>query len=230
MIYGFSFAFFVFQYDPEECDVDNVNDDGTTEDGDAPFCTLTDATLTTLTFFYSGPDRTDTWWLDLLFGLMAVVVLLNVVIAIVSDAWADTQEEAVQAFWRYRINYLIDNSAMVTQYGALNDCVTKICGGRVDESMGKWLQDDGRYSVPVTRWLLSFYSVPKPKDSNVGEGNNNEEGSQDGGTAAMEDSHTGKDEDSEEEDNHASLTAKVDQLQTTIELLLKRLEAEKLES
>ena len=168
MIYGFSFAFFVFQYDPDECYTEHGAHDSNNDDDDAPFCTLVDSTLTTLTFFYSGPERTGTWWLDLLFGLMAVVILLNVVIAIVSDAWAETQEEAIQAFWRYRINYLIENSALVTQYDAVNKCIAKIGGKRLRKWLHNRLQDDGKNSSPFTRWLLSLYSGRKPKKNNLG--------------------------------------------------------------
>ena len=41
-----------------------------------------------------------------MFGVVVVIVLLNVVIAIVSDAWANSQEKATAYFWRGRLCFL----------------------------------------------------------------------------------------------------------------------------
>ena len=55
----------------------------------------------TFSSFVSGPDETMST-LDFLFGFLIVIVLLNVVIAIVSDAWSKSEEKARKAFWKYR--------------------------------------------------------------------------------------------------------------------------------
>ena len=62
--------------------------------------------------FFCGPGMTNSWWLDQLFGLLIVVVLLNVVIAVVSDAWEDSQKQARTSFWKYRVSFLVDNGSM----------------------------------------------------------------------------------------------------------------------
>lgn len=53
----------------------------------------------------SGPERPETL-VDILFGIISVVILLNVVIAIVSNAWDDSTLETTNMFWEYRINFI----------------------------------------------------------------------------------------------------------------------------
>jgi hypothetical protein len=69
---------------------------------------LNEAILTTFNFFYSGPEQTSSFVMDILFGLVAVVILLNVVIAIVSDAWADSKKKIGVVFWGYKIDFLAE--------------------------------------------------------------------------------------------------------------------------
>ena len=107
MVFAFSFAFFARV----------VDDCKTGVDPDLEFCSIHDSILTTLNYFYGGPDQTPTWWLDQIYGIVAVVVLLNVVIAIVSDAWEESQKKAGLAFWVYRVNFL----AEVESLGSLRD-------------------------------------------------------------------------------------------------------------
>jgi len=59
----------------------------------------------TLQGFFSGSDATNDPY-DIMFGVVVVIVLLNVVIAIVSDAWANSQEKATAYFWRGRLCFL----------------------------------------------------------------------------------------------------------------------------
>ncbi len=59
--------------------------------------------------FFGGPDETS-GWLDVFFGIMVVVILLNVVIAIVSNAWRDAKGLAATVFWKSRVNFLIENA------------------------------------------------------------------------------------------------------------------------
>ncbi len=58
--------------------------------------------------FFGGPDETS-GWLDVFFGIMVVVILLNVVIAIVSDAWEDAKELTSTTFWQSRVNFLAES-------------------------------------------------------------------------------------------------------------------------
>ncbi len=60
--------------------------------------------------FFGGPDET-LGWLDVFFGIMVVVILLNVVIAIVSNAWRDAKGLAATIFWKSRVNFLIETAS-----------------------------------------------------------------------------------------------------------------------
>lgn len=42
-------------------------------------------------------------FLELLFGLLIVIILLNVLIAIVSEAWYSSSKESSRLFWKYRL-------------------------------------------------------------------------------------------------------------------------------
>jgi len=67
--------------------------------------TLLASFLTTFASFVGGPDDTPTL-LDVIYGVVTVIILLNVVIAIISKAWDDATEikNARRVFWKYRIN------------------------------------------------------------------------------------------------------------------------------
>jgi hypothetical protein len=74
--------------------------------GDNDACpNITECYAWTLGGFFSGSDETNTV-LDVLFGVIAIVVLLNVVIAIVSEAWETAQERALNLFWKFRLEFL----------------------------------------------------------------------------------------------------------------------------
>mmetsp|Transcript_742 Transcript_742/g.1282 ORF Transcript_742/g.1282 Transcript_742/m.1282 type:complete len:1166 (-) Transcript_742:127-3624(-) len=68
--------------------------------------------------FFGGPDGT-TGITDILYGILVVVVLLNVVIAIVSDSWEDSKAIASTAFWRSRINWLAESGLMQAKQATL---------------------------------------------------------------------------------------------------------------
>jgi hypothetical protein len=61
--------------------------------------------LTVFGAFVSGPERPETL-VDILFAILSVVILLNVVIAIVSNAWDDSTEATTNRFWEYRLNFI----------------------------------------------------------------------------------------------------------------------------
>jgi hypothetical protein len=74
--------------------------------GDIDACpNITECYAWTLGGFFSGSEETNTV-LDVLFGVIAIVVLLNVVIAIVSEAWETAQERALNLFWKFRLEFL----------------------------------------------------------------------------------------------------------------------------
>ena len=61
----------------------------------------------TLNGFFSGSEDTADM-LDILFGVIAIVVLLNVLIAIVSEAWDTAADRAIHLFWKFRLQFLAD--------------------------------------------------------------------------------------------------------------------------
>ena len=58
------------------------------------------------TFNYS--NGTDAGLLDILFGVVIVIVLLNVVVAIVGEAWDDAATNSTMFFWKYRLEKIYD--------------------------------------------------------------------------------------------------------------------------
>lgn len=62
-------------------------------------------------------------WLDIIFGLVVVVVLLNVVIAIVCEAWDSANTE--RFYWNYRIQWLADARFLVRREFQEDDPISK---------------------------------------------------------------------------------------------------------
>jgi len=62
----------------------------------------------TLQGFFSGSDDTKDY-LDILFGIFCIVILLNVVIAIVGDAWELATDTASSMYWSFRVSYLVES-------------------------------------------------------------------------------------------------------------------------
>ncbi len=58
--------------------------------------------------FFAGADGVADY-LDVLFGIIIIVVLLNVVIAIVEQAWAKAADVTMRLFWMYRLEFLTEN-------------------------------------------------------------------------------------------------------------------------
>lgn len=74
--------------------------------------TLLDAYLYTLEGFFSGIAVRNIN--DIAFGIAAVIILLNVVIAIVSNAWEDAVSNAGPVFWEFRLTFLSHQQRIFT--------------------------------------------------------------------------------------------------------------------
>ncbi|CAJ1965696.1 unnamed protein product [Cylindrotheca closterium] len=83
--------------------VQNFNDDD--EEIRANFANFGESFLTLFGEFLGGPERPKTVS-DILFGVISVVILLNVVIAIISNAWDDSTGETTIRFWQYRLGFI----------------------------------------------------------------------------------------------------------------------------
>jgi len=65
--------------------------------------------------FFSGPSEVSSP-LDIVFGVLAVIVLLNVVIAIVSGAWDRTSADVATVFWEFRLHFLADTDGAADSF------------------------------------------------------------------------------------------------------------------
>ena len=88
----FTYAFILSQSRPDQCS------------------SFRECFLYTLEAFFFGmedfSERGPSPILDATFGILAVVMLLNVVIAIISNAWNDSVESTRQVFWKSRMEIL----------------------------------------------------------------------------------------------------------------------------
>lgn len=77
--------------------------------GELPYDTLWISFQSVLLMFLDAPESTKTL-VDALFGLITTIILLNVVIAIVSEAWGRSTELEVtqRLFWGYRLAFVQD--------------------------------------------------------------------------------------------------------------------------
>jgi len=122
-----------------------------------PACpNLLDCYAWTLQGFFSGSDDTDDI-LDVLFGVVAIVVLLNVVIAIVSEAWDSAATRAINLFWKFRLDFLAE-----ARFFAYMD--KRLCRGGIVEGMGDYIDTLKDVSfVDHTPWSKAPYSKVKSK-------------------------------------------------------------------
>lgn len=85
----------------------NANFEYWTDNPSTEACTdnLSDCYLSMLHSLFGGDTQMKSFF-DLAFGIFVILVLLNVVIAIISDAWEESKSPAVAMFWDSRIGFL----------------------------------------------------------------------------------------------------------------------------
>ena len=85
-------------------------DDVFLDESDLKKCNDTSSTLSCFMFvvekFLLTTWETDHPSVNIVYGLILFLVLMNVVIAIVSDAWSQSADFASQVFWRSRLKFL----------------------------------------------------------------------------------------------------------------------------
>mmetsp|Transcript_6925 Transcript_6925/g.11560 ORF Transcript_6925/g.11560 Transcript_6925/m.11560 type:complete len:583 (+) Transcript_6925:330-2078(+) len=59
---------------------------------------------------FTGDTTTYESVLDYLYGIIVVIILLNVIIAVVSEEWEDAVAEANAAFWNYRLDLILEKT------------------------------------------------------------------------------------------------------------------------
>ena len=102
-LFTFSFMYFVKGHEFEEQTIDypmeKVNS----------FASKTSSFHTVFGRVAGGAEGTSNS-LDYVFGVIIIIILLNVVIAVVSDEWAKAVEEANSSFWSYRLDIVIEKT------------------------------------------------------------------------------------------------------------------------
>jgi len=83
-----------------------------TDGGGLSFCSFGDSLFSTYALFVGGIEMEDFAGtttmkvISIMFGFFVAVILLNVVIAIVSNSWDSVVEEGKEVFWNYRLLFL----------------------------------------------------------------------------------------------------------------------------
>ena len=119
--------------------------------------TLTQCYYWVLGGFFSGADSTESATLDLLFGLTAIIVLLNVVIAIVSDAWELSTLQSQALFWKFRLDFLSE-SRLFTYVEK------RICKGSFFDRLSQFVDKMPNIKIADdTPWAQKPFSIMKSK-------------------------------------------------------------------
>ena len=108
-LFAFSFVYYI-----REKDSDPIYDPSP-HDSPNPYATLGESFKTVFTLFAPGPLESNDNFMDFVFGISIVIVLLNVVIAVVSEAWEAASEEANAAFWNYRLDLILEKTRGVEE-------------------------------------------------------------------------------------------------------------------
>ena len=111
----------------------------------------------TLQRFFNGSDETSDF-LDILFGIIAIIILLNVLIAIVSEAWGTANDRAKYLFWKFRLQFLSEARFLSHIYRNL---LSKGTSNKLGEYFDSFI---GIQIVDRTPWTKHPYSLVKKKD------------------------------------------------------------------
>lgn len=108
-LFAFAYMYYVQDYaEPATYDPFEHN-------ADWPYKSMSTSFLTVYSPFAEGPEGNTGGALDFLFGIVIVIVLLNVVIAVVSEAWVEATKEANDAFWSYRLDLILEKTRGVDE-------------------------------------------------------------------------------------------------------------------
>ena len=119
--------------------------------------TFTKCYYTVLLGLFSGAEGTEDY-LDVMFGVLAIIVLLNVVIAIVCNAWESAQRKADHIFWRFRLQFLTE-SRFCAYLGS------KVSEGGIFEKIGKYIDETKDVRITDnTEWLRETYEQVRNKE------------------------------------------------------------------
>lgn len=119
--------------------------------------TIIDAYMFTLEGFFNGPQQTKEI-IDILFGIVAVIILLNVVIAIVSNAWDTAVSNVGTVFWEFRLMYLAHSE---TIFHPVEQLLLKHLGADGKSSFLRWIdnQKDIKFRDDVVWTEPPFFHI-----------------------------------------------------------------------
>ena len=160
----FAFGFRMKGRDNEEC----PENYGVTTSFNEPGCECLEDIGTcykwVLQGFFSGSEDTSDP-LDIMFGVIAIVVLLNVVIAIVSEAWGSAAKKSIHLFWKFRLEFLSEARyfAYLDKRLCKGGLVDKV-GDCIDEVRHLALTDHVPWSQPPYNMVTSKKEYDNPHD------------------------------------------------------------------
>jgi len=126
-LFAFAYMYYVQAKDSTSYPYDPIPHNSTN-----PYASLEESFRTVFSPFAGGPLGESENVLDFLFGISIIIILLNVVIAVVSEAWEDASEEADKAFWNYRLDLILEKTRGVEEDGFFRTVFCK-CFRGLDE-------------------------------------------------------------------------------------------------
>lgn len=111
-------------------------------------------------FFAGADDTTD--YLDILYGILVIVVLLNVVIAIVEQAWEEAAKETGRLFWTYRLEFLTENRAFASAFVSKSD--TKASAGKLSRILDRIDSVENIAFSNYTSWTKPPFNSVKSRE------------------------------------------------------------------
>lgn len=93
------------------------------------------ASFQTVLYGFTGDTTTNRSLLDIFYGITVVIVLLNVIIAVVSEEWEDAVAEANSAFWCYRLDLILEKTR------GFDEDSSFLTRGLMPSSLGKGLDE-----------------------------------------------------------------------------------------
>lgn len=128
IILAFAFMYYVKTKDSDEYPYDPYS-----HQSDNPYKNLWESFRATFSGFAPGPLGENEHGLDFFFGIFIVIVLLNVVIAVVSEAWEDATMSANNAFWNYRLDLILEKTRGRNQSKILQALFCNFCFQGLDD-------------------------------------------------------------------------------------------------
>jgi len=135
-----------------------------TPEGDAPgeYCTLNDAMNKIGVIFFGAVEAEDfdlprpTLVLFILYNIFVIIILLNIIIAIMSDSYTDVNQRAELVFWNHRFDLIHDVDAFV-------NCFTHFlyCQKRTERQKAAALEKSNDESRIKTDWFVQFVNLQR---------------------------------------------------------------------